>query len=390
VIASKADLDKLGIGSPELESIIKAARTYGEPTKILNAVNNFGSIESLKEKLSVISKRKDGLEANVSSLLSEIGDLEHEKAGIQGSLDLYGRLKSQGFDLTFLTTLAEMCKKYGPDARSVLDAVNTYTKLIDIQLELEELETTKKEEERKLKIAKEEYARFREVLQMAETLLFDLSYSISTVKTLYDLAKKYDRPEEVFKEVSRYGDLLKIEEQIQILLKKRAELEGNIKEKQIQLEGLRAQADSIIETTRGALQPLSAELTKMVDKTFEKISSAYAQQYASIRKETEEYAKQLGEAKVLEEELNIARVVNSIIKYPTEAKDLPLDYPIMLLSAVERICWVKQVNPKISLGQASITEDPFHLNFEVYLHQLIIAAKTAILRGYVPIGSPRK
>lgn len=48
---------------------------------------------------------------------------------------------------------------------------------------------------------------------MAETLLFDLSYSISTVKTLHVLAKKYDRPEEVFKEVSRYGDLLKIEEQ---------------------------------------------------------------------------------------------------------------------------------------------------------------------------------
>jgi hypothetical protein len=73
----------------------------------------------------------------------------------------------------------------------------------------------------------------------------------------------------------------------------------------------------------------------MIDLKTERVSSAYAQQYASLRKETEEYAKRLGEAKVLEDELNIARVVNSIIKYPTEAKDLPLDYPIMLVNAVD-------------------------------------------------------
>lgn len=44
----------------------------------------------------------------------------------------------------------------------------------------------------------------------------------------------------------------------------------------------------------------------MVDKTFERVS--YAQQYVSLRKETEEYAKQLGEAKVLEDEPNIATI----------------------------------------------------------------------------------
>ncbi len=93
------------------------------------------------------------------------------------------------------------------------------------------------------------------------------------------------------------------------------------------------------------------------------------------------------EAKILEEELNLARVVNSIIKYPTEAVKLSLDYPLLLLNAVEKLCWAKGINPKLSLRDASITDNPLCSSLEVCLHQLIFGARTALLRGYVPVRS---
>src|SRR5205807_7380930 len=140
---------------------------------------------------------------------TEIKVLENKKAAIQGTLDLYDNLRSAGFDHTTLATLAETCKKYGPDANGALCAVNSYADLIDIQVNLEVVLDRKTEEEMKLKEAKQRYVHLQTVMDMCDTLLFDLSYSVSTIRTLHDLAKKYGRPEDVYSAVGRFGDLTK-------------------------------------------------------------------------------------------------------------------------------------------------------------------------------------
>jgi hypothetical protein len=53
----------------------------------------------------------------------------------------------------------------------------------------------------------------------------------------------------------------------------------------IQLEGFRAYADSIKGSARSSLQPLSSDLAKTVQAVFEKVTTIYAQQYASIKKD---------------------------------------------------------------------------------------------------------
>jgi hypothetical protein len=57
----------------------------------------------------------------------------------------------------------------------------------------------------------------------------------------------------------------------------------------IQLEGLRGHADSIKESARSSLQPLSSDLAKMVQAVFEKVTTIYAQQIARIKKDVKNY-----------------------------------------------------------------------------------------------------
>jgi predicted nucleic acid-binding Zn-ribbon protein len=382
IIAYKTELVRLGIGTPELQNIVNALRNYGEPSKILVAISTFGSIKSIEEKIDKLSAEKDGLDAKVSSLRSEIEHLENKKATLQSSLEQYDNLRSAGFDQAALAILADTCKKYGDNVKPVLEAVNSYAKLIDIQLEVDEVQARKKEEEKKLKLAEGKYAHLQTVMGMSNTLLYDLEYSVSTIRQLHDMAKKYDSPEEVYNAVGRYGDLMKIEEQIQNLLKKRTELESKIKEMHTQLVGLRGHADSIKESMRGLLQPLSIEITKTVENTFQKITSVYTEQIAIIKKESKEYGNRLGQATALQEELKLARIINSLEKYPAEAKNLDPGYAVLLLGAVEKYCWASHMDPKIALKDALVNARTIHSDSEVYVHELIDGARRGLFRGF--------
>ena len=82
----------------------------------------------------------------------------------------------------------------------------------------------------------------------------------------------------------------------------------------------------------------------------------------------------------------MTRVISAIIKHPAEAKEFSLDYVLLLLGAVEQLCWAKGHNPKISLKAAGITDNPLCPEQEVHVRELIYAAKSALFRGYVPVG----
>src|SRR5215831_9600026 len=126
-----------------------------------------------------------------------------------------------------------------------------------------------------------------------------------------------------------------------------------------QLQGLQATAETIRESATGLLQPLSVELAKTIENTFQKITSVYSESFSIMKKESQEYAKRLADAKVLEEELDLARKLHAIMKFPTEASSLPLDYAILLLDSVGKFCWAKGIDPKISLNDAGLSDNSF-------------------------------
>jgi hypothetical protein len=49
----------------------------------------------------------------------------------------------------------------------------------------------------------------------------------------------------------------------------------------------------------------------------------------------------------------LARLIGAVIRYPTEAaKDLPMDYAILLINAVFNFCKAKMINSKVKPGEA--------------------------------------
>jgi hypothetical protein len=85
------------------------------------------------------------------------------------------------------------------------------------------------------------------------------------------------------------------------------------------------------------------------------ITNTYQQQIGIIKKESEEYAIRAGQAKTLEEELNWARIIFSIIKFPSEVKNISSDFALILLDTVARFCNAKGMNPTLSIRESLIS-----------------------------------
>jgi predicted nucleic acid-binding Zn-ribbon protein len=283
IITYRDELKTLGIGTSELRNLAETSRKYGGITGMLQAISTFEDLKSIQDEINKASADKQQLDTKVGLLHSEIETLQKQKEAIQRPLRLYEDLKIAGFDLTSLSTLAYTCKKYNSNAMQVLEAVNSYTNLAEIQLKTKELENVRQDEERRLKEIREQRAHLQTVLDMSNRLLYEFNYSIPGIQELHNMAKKYDDPIEVFKALGRYGELKNIEEEIEDLSKKKTELLSKTREMNIQLQGLQGQAEAVKESLSRLLQPVSTEIAQAFDSAFQKLTSVYTEQFGIIK-----------------------------------------------------------------------------------------------------------
>jgi predicted nuclease with TOPRIM domain len=121
------------------------------------------------------------------------------------------------------------------------------------------------------------------------------------------------------------------------------ELSDQVQERRALIEGLGKKAKELFE-------PSVEEVRKTIDLLRQKFSEFFD----AISSKYEEYAKKFGELKAgcgkLEEELRLARIVQSLIKYPPEYEKLHIYYDILMLGAIMNHCMVKGVNPKVGAG----------------------------------------
>jgi predicted nucleic acid-binding Zn-ribbon protein len=386
VVVSNDMLKKLGVGPLELKNFCNMAKKHGGMNGMLNSINAFESLKAIQDEAIKVSGEKEQVQKKIDGLKSDIKELEHEKEAFRRPSRLYDDLQLAGFDVISLNSLSYICHRHNTSAGKVLDAVKDFTNLSEIRQEVEQAKARRIEEDRLLKEAKEKRAHFQDVLNMCDELLNKFSYSITAIQELQNTAQKYGAPLEVIRAVEKYGSLKRIEAEVEKLSEEKIKLTSSIQEMHKQLQGLQATAETIRESAKGLLEPLSAELTKTVENTFQKITSVYSESLSVMKRESEEYAKRLADAKILEEELNLARVLHAMIKFPTQANTLPLDYAMLLLDSVGKFCWARGIDPKISLKEAGLSENSFCQNESVYLHELVYAARTTLLRGTVPVS----
>jgi hypothetical protein len=94
---------------------------------------------------------------------------------------------------------------------------------------------------------------------------------------------------------------------------------------------LKGQADAIKNSVDGLLKPVQQEIVQSFNNSIQAITTTYQQQLSLLKNASEEYAKTLVGAIILEEELQFARIILAIFKYPTEVKNLSIDYVILML-----------------------------------------------------------
>ena len=346
----KSRLEEVGLTIEGLKEVYKASEAYGGYEGLIKAANKYSSIQAMEAEVNRLRSEKEGVEKLLSELKGEVGRLVGEKTRVEGALKLYEELRGMGFDEEVLRSLKNVSEKYG-GVKNVMDAVNTYGSLTDLESEVRKLEERKSSLEAELRRVEADYAHLQTIISMCDTLLYKLKFSIPAITEVYETAKKYGEPIEVLKAVGRYGDLKTIESEIEKLSVKKSELESRVRELSAQVQELRSLMDELKNTAKELIKPFVEELSENMDllrRKFSEILDAMSSKY-------EEYAKRYGELMTeigrFEEELRLARVVQSLIKYPSECEKIPLDYDILMLRAIINHCRVKGVNPKVRAGE---------------------------------------
>ena len=91
----------------------------------------------------------------------------------------------------------------------------------------------------------------------------------------------------------------------------------------------------------------------------------------NLYKIAKKYEELKAEAGKLEEELKLARAIQSPTKYPTEAKELPLDLDLLMIETIIKHCRVGNVNPKVKAGDTISRKYPISSFMEVELLDLL-------------------
>lgn len=214
---------------------------------------------------------------------------------------------------------------------------------------------------------------------MCKKLLFDFKFSVSAIQDIYKIAEKYKEPFKVLQAISLYRNSEDIEEENTNLESYKRELQSQVKELNEQLSDLTGKIKATKISMDGILTTASSEISSAFNNSMTAITNTYQQQVDIIKKESQEYGIRAGQAQILEEELNWARMIFSILKFPSEAKNLPSDFALVLLDAVTRFCNAKGINPTISVKESLIsTERMLGEYSEIPTINLINGAKKAL------------
>jgi hypothetical protein len=375
-------------GEDEETNIIQSQKAQGNKmtTNILESVNTYGSIINLKNDVKNLELQKDKLDKKINLLRIEIKQIEDKKLEIGTPLkdyeDLCKAVIGFGNGIEFFNKLKDFCNLHGiNNTTELLEVVNTYGNLLDIKKEIKDLENKRKEAETNTREAESKYAHLMTVIGMCNKLLFDFKFSVSAIQDIYNLAQRYREPFKVLQAISMYQNLQQIEEETNDVTNSKRDLESQVKELNEQVSDIQGKIKAIKMSIDGILTSASSEINKAFKDSIGAITNTYQQQIGLMKKESEEYAIRAGQAKTLEEELNWARIIFSIIKFPSEIKNISSDFALILLDTVTRFCNAKGMNPTISIKESLISSGKFLTeSTEIPALNLIDAAKRALYK----------
>jgi len=309
----------------------------------------------------------------LASLLADVQQSPDAVGGAKGVVSMYSEMKAQqgltfaqvkeflvyrreisltGIQAMHLQKISQVAKKYRKgDINQLMDALSSFDSLESLkeevkkEVDLMEAATKKRDiAEKDAALAMAKYAHVREAIAICKEMITEYGFTTAAFNDISELAKKCGSPTQVLNVLAHYVSLTG---QIKSLSDQKTALDSEVKSLQENASKLKAELEGIRQSIAGLLQPVSNEVTRAYTDAINNIATTYQGQLKSLKGASEEYGERLGKSLALEEELKFAKVINLIIKYPLEARELPLDYAIIMLDAVKKMLVAKRIEVKI-------------------------------------------
>jgi len=372
-ISCKSKLKKLGMDAEDLKKIVETSNLYGGLSEVLEAIQMFGKLESVKNEVEKLEDLKRDLIGEVSELKKKVSNLENQKSEIENVLSIYDELKKKGFDEVALEELRKAAEKYGR-VKEVLTAVNSFREVKEIERKISEAEKMKSEIDAEIKMLRANYAHLQTVVKLCDELLYKHGFTTNAILDVYEVAKRYGNPIEVIKAIESYGSIRKLEEEIKRLKGRKRELETRISELEEEIQVMRGKIEEVKKFVEDVFEASADSIRRKIEEVIDSVASGF-----------EEYAKRLGELKEeagkFEEELRIARLFSALLTHPESIKDLQKRFCSVALQAVYNHCIQVWHNPTVKVDEA--VREKIVYNKEVNLFDVLELALKAF-RDYEP------
>ena len=272
LLSYRSELEAIGITPAGLKTIYEAAKPLGGYTKVLQAVKGYSDLEALRDQVASLQTSKAALEDEVKKSTVKSKQLYEEMAMMQHAIGTYGKLQREGFDEKSRDELKRSSEKYGPP-KGVLEAINRYAGLAELQQSISDLELRRSKLEAELKKLEADHVHLITSIEMSKTLLYEHKFSPSAIADICMAAKKYGQPFEVLKAIGAYGELKAMEAETKRLSTERDELKNRVAELDVQARNLKATAEDI-----RAIQVKALEAGKALGEVEEKIKRSKSMQ----------------------------------------------------------------------------------------------------------------
>lgn len=129
-------LESQGFTLEVLPQILGISKKYGDPKEVLKGLEKFGNLTNIQNEISKLNNEKRTVETDLEKLKMENVYLKNAIDMCRTLLDNYG------YSISAIQTLEKVSEKYG-GAYQVLQAIEEFETLKDLEKEIEEISTKK-------------------------------------------------------------------------------------------------------------------------------------------------------------------------------------------------------------------------------------------------------
>jgi hypothetical protein len=342
----RKSLESMNVNSNTLGLLVDAIAKQGRDIgKTIEAVNILGDLNARKAEVAKQTEVSKALEKHVATVQLDIKELEGKKKAAREELNLLQQLQEKGFDKEVLNKIAESGQKYG-GPKQVIEAINQFDNLYMMNKKTEDAEKKADLAQTNLSKVQAEHTHLTPLIEMSKELL-KRGFTIEAVHQITDVAKQYGEPTEVFKALAEYQKIVRLQQDVKNLSKSKTSLEAENNQMSISLSVLNAQLIAIDGQIKRVTSSMSTELNNALKRGADNIASAIASEGQRLREAVDEYARQAKEAGILEDELELLKVIHAVTKYPDAMHPVSTKYALLFLDLAARILETLGSNPRI-------------------------------------------